>query len=232
MGGTLLVYTESWSLVHIFLDVCGYCKMSESSSPNSADNKQISPEKEKENVQKQSTGKEGKKDIAEGREVLVNPFGGGMRRSLCLKRKREVTIETEEPVGEQSDTHEKEDKTSEDSVVSPGETDFERTLREYDEHCQRADLSPEVWDMKMTFDEFCCQEKIDEEEFGPDENLHTIRRECLDLGLPMKYTDREFRMRANRFKEVQRRKRRKEEEVKTASEPDYASNEQSKTESK
>ena len=147
--------------------------------------------------------------------LAVNPRGGGMSSAFIMKRKREFTSTTEGYEEEHSNTGEKEEKTSEDSVVSPGESDFDRLLREHEEHLQRVDNSPELWDMHLTFDEFCMQEEIDEDEFGPDEDIYSIRRDCLDLGLPKKYMEREWRMRANRFKEVQRLKRRKQEEATT-----------------
>ncbi|KAG0595018.1 hypothetical protein M758_UG131500 [Ceratodon purpureus] len=88
-------------------------------------------------------------------------------------------------------------------------------LTSVEPEAEKTKIRRAIWDTHLTFDEFCMQEKIDEDEFGPDEDIYSIRRDCFDLELPSKYMEKEWRMRANRYKEVQRLKQRKKEEATT-----------------
>ncbi|KAG0594441.1 hypothetical protein M758_UG077600 [Ceratodon purpureus] len=71
-----------------------------------------------------------------------------------------------------------------------------------------------------------AREKIDEEEFGPDDDLHTIRRACLDLPYHDREIEKEWKYRSNQFKEVQCRKRMKVTDGKTSAEETNQNSEQ------
>ena len=92
-------------------------------------------------------------------------------------------------------------------VVAEEEGSFwDRQRSEYEEHLRRCDDSPEIWDMKMTWDEWLMREKIDDAEFGSDEDIHSIRRACMDLPYHDREIEKEWKYHSNRFKEVRRRK--------------------------
>ena len=110
----------------------------------------------------------------ETREGIDYRFNAEIARTFCRGRKS-YWAGTSTSHRLDSSYYSEEGKSSEDSVVSPGETDFDKTLREYKEHLKRVDDSREMWDMHLTFDEFLCQQPIDEHEFGPDEDIWSIR---------------------------------------------------------
>ena len=154
-----------------------------------------------------------REEISEWRDGLDYKFNGGCSSYVVLRSRKPGTDAGDVELSDPSDSAYQVDKSSEDSVVSLGENEFDRMLREYEEHLSRVDQSPEIWDMHLSFDEFCCQQPIDEGEFGPAEDIYTIRRDCLDLAYLKKDMEREWRMRTNRFKEVQRRRKLRGEET-------------------
>ncbi|KAG0596379.1 hypothetical protein M758_UG248400 [Ceratodon purpureus] len=124
-------------------------------------------------------------------EIYHGCVGESSRRMQQQRHMSELESRSLETCKESSNPVEEEDKSSKDSVVSPGENDFDKTLREYDLHLQAVDRSPEMWNMHLSFDEFLCQQPIDEEEFGPEEDIWSIRHDCLDLPYPKKEIERE-----------------------------------------
>ena len=82
--------------------------------------------------------------------------------------------------------------------------------RKYREHVQEYDNDPDPDYFKLTWEEFFCQQKIDEDEFGPDNTPVSIMRDSLDLPWHEKECRKEWRLRAHRFHEVQKFKKLRE----------------------
>ena len=85
--------------------------------------------------------------------------------------------------------------------------DWYPIYKKYEEYCAIADADPSFQGYKLDYEEFQGQRMITEEEFGPEDTLDSIWEEAMDLPWPKKIQMREWRLRANRFLEVNRRKR-------------------------
>ncbi|KAG0571644.1 hypothetical protein KC19_VG030300 [Ceratodon purpureus] len=83
--------------------------------------------------------------------------------------------------------------------------------RNYEEHCRDCDAGYDLGGPRLTWDEFCMQQTIDEDEFGPSDNVETIWRECNDEPWLRKEREFQYRMKLNRFFAVQKIKRQRRE---------------------
>lgn len=121
------------------------------------------------------------------------------RKSACIETMEDVQIKEDEnqmKASQSSDgAGEVDKKTASKGPQPPEEVSLEdrlaawdRKKEEYEEHLRMCEDSPEIWDMQMTWEEWLSREKVDEDEFGPDEDIYSIRRACLDLP----YHDREI----------------------------------------
>ena len=79
--------------------------------------------------------------------------------------------------------------------------------RQYEEYCAMADADPSFHGYKLEYAEFRCQRSIREDEFGPNDSLDSIWGDAMDSPWPKNIQMREWRLRANRFLEVNRLKR-------------------------
>lgn len=84
--------------------------------------------------------------------------------------------------------------------------------RQYEEYCAIADADPSFLGYKLDYAEFRCQRTIREDEFGPNDNLDSIWGDAMDSPWPKNIQMREWRLRVNRFLEVNRLKRKRLEE--------------------
>ncbi|KAG0593737.1 hypothetical protein M758_UG014700 [Ceratodon purpureus] len=82
--------------------------------------------------------------------------------------------------------------------------------RKYKEHVVEYNNDPYPDYFKLTWEEFCCQQKIDKDEFGPNDTPVSIMRDFLDLLWHEKECTKEWRLRAHRFHKVRKLKQMKE----------------------
>ena len=83
------------------------------------------------------------------------------------------------------------------------------STKKYLKHCEEVDANPELGLYKLTSEEFMCQTEAHESEFGPSENLETIRDECFDQAWPWEDRMKMYKLTHNRYIEVQRMKKMK-----------------------
>ena len=75
-------------------------------------------------------------------------------------------------------------------------------------HCEDVDANPDSDMIKLTWEEFQCQTEAKENDFGPCEDLETIWDEHCDMPYPVEDSIKMWRLKHNRYVEVQRKKKR------------------------
>ena len=141
----------------VLLQVYGVRFLTMSAEPlNNFLEKQASLEDPDSNDKIGNSTKRKREEINEWRDGIDYKFNGGFSSSVMLRSRRPGSDVGDVELSDPSDSAYLEGKSSWDSVVSPGENEFDRTLREYEEHLARVDQSPEIWDLRLSFDEFCC----------------------------------------------------------------------------
>ena len=88
---------------------------------------------------------------------------------------------------------------------------YNELRQKYAEHCAEVDVDSEFGELKLSWDEFCCQRPISEEEFGPEDNIDTVFSDNLHSKWANKLQEREWRLKVHRFNEVAKMKRRRQE---------------------
>ena len=150
-------------------------------------------------------------DIPETQPLLLEVLDKGFYR--CRMRKsEEVGLPEDEICYLRGESNSSVSVPVQMGTMAGGKTEIDSEVaRKYAEHCADVHNDPDTDLIKLTMEEFLCQSELNEDEFGPSEDLRSIFINSLNSSYSNEEQRKLWKLRHNRFVEVQRRKQQRDE---------------------